>query len=162
VSDGAGDTCTGTVATGGCALTLATAGAKTLTASYAGDSNFNSSTSAGVAHNVTDFSISASPASQSLKVGQKIGYKVILAAVSGFSGTVSLSCSALPPGSTCSVSPSSIALNGSRSVNSNVTVQTGKSTPKATTNLTFTGTFGSGVPATGGLTHNSNVSLTVN
>ena len=52
VSDGV-DSCTGTVAAGTCDITLATGGARTLTASYAGDSNFNASTSAGAAHTVS-------------------------------------------------------------------------------------------------------------
>src|SRR5207237_1258076 len=51
VSDGAA-TCVGTVAAGTCSLTPTTAGAKTLTATYAGDANFAGSTSAGVAHTV--------------------------------------------------------------------------------------------------------------
>jgi hypothetical protein len=42
VSDGAG-TCTGTVAAGRCTITFTTAGSKSLTAAYGGDSNFNAS-----------------------------------------------------------------------------------------------------------------------
>jgi hypothetical protein len=42
-----------------------------------------------------------------------------------------------------------------------VSVQTSKSTPKGTFNLTFTGQFGNGAPATGGLTHTVKVTLTV-
>ncbi len=42
VSGGA-ETCTGTVAAGNCSITLTTAGARTLTATYAGDSNFTGS-----------------------------------------------------------------------------------------------------------------------
>ncbi len=51
VSDGI-DSCTGTVAAGACNITLTTSGARTLTATYAGDTNFNGSTSAGAAHTV--------------------------------------------------------------------------------------------------------------
>mgnify|MGYP001350333911 CR=1 FL=1 len=51
VSDGV-DNCVGTVTAGGCAITLHTVGARTLTASYAGDGHFAGSTSAGVAHSV--------------------------------------------------------------------------------------------------------------
>jgi hypothetical protein len=49
VTAGTGETCTGTLAStgkGSCALTFAAAGAKTLTATYAGDSNNLTSTSA--------------------------------------------------------------------------------------------------------------------
>lgn len=52
VSDGTAS-CTGTVAAGSCSITFASAGAKSLTATYAGDSNFNSSASSPVtAHTV--------------------------------------------------------------------------------------------------------------
>jgi hypothetical protein len=161
VCDGAGDSCTATVTAGSCSLTLPTAGTKTLTANYVGDSNFNSSTATSVAHIVTDFSISATPTSQTIKAVQKIGYKLILAPLNGFAGTISLSCTGLPPSSTCSFAPASITLSGSSSASSTVTVQTSKSTPKGTYSLTFTGIYGTGVPATGGLTHGAKVTLTV-
>jgi hypothetical protein len=51
VSDGVAS-CTGTVAAGSCALTLNTAGARTLTATYAGNSKFAGSTAAGEPHTV--------------------------------------------------------------------------------------------------------------
>ncbi len=51
VTDGV-NTCTGTVAAGSCNITLTTAGARTLTATYAGDANFNGSASAGESHTV--------------------------------------------------------------------------------------------------------------
>ena len=54
VSDGAGDTCTATVTAGNCQLTPATTGIKTLTATYAGSTNFATSTSAGVSHTVNN------------------------------------------------------------------------------------------------------------
>ncbi len=57
VSDGS-QTCTGTVAAGTCNLTSTTAGAKTITASYPSDTNFNSSTSLGVSHTVNQASTS--------------------------------------------------------------------------------------------------------
>ena len=50
VSGGA-ETCTGTVAAGNCSITLTTSGARTLTATYAGDLNFNGS-SATASHTV--------------------------------------------------------------------------------------------------------------
>src|SRR3989441_5164964 len=161
VSDGLGDACTTTPAAGGCSLVFATAGAKTVRANYAGDSNFNASTSAGVTHNVTDFSISASPTSQTIKAGQKTNYKVALTPLNGFGGTISLSCTGLPSGSTCSFASASITLSGASSASSAVTVQTSKTSPKGAYNLTFTGIYGSGSASTGGLTHSANVTLTV-
>jgi Bacterial Ig-like domain (group 3)/Galactose oxidase, central domain len=65
VSDGS-QTCTASVATGHCSLTSTTVGAKTVTASYPGDSNFKSSASSGTAHTVdkadTTTSVTSSPA----------------------------------------------------------------------------------------------------
>jgi hypothetical protein len=52
VSDGGGATCVAPVAAGGCALTLTAAGSRTVTATYAGDGNFQGSTSPGVGHTV--------------------------------------------------------------------------------------------------------------
>jgi Ca2+-binding RTX toxin-like protein len=51
VSDGT-DSCVGTVAAGQCTITLTSSGAKSLTASYAGDANFNASSSAAEPHQV--------------------------------------------------------------------------------------------------------------
>jgi hypothetical protein len=55
VSDGV-TSCAGTVAGGHCALTPTSVGAKTLTATYAGDNNYQSNTSAGVPHQVSQAS----------------------------------------------------------------------------------------------------------
>ena len=52
VSDGT-DNCTGTVAAGTCSITFTTAGSKSLTATYAGDANFLTSTSAAESHTVS-------------------------------------------------------------------------------------------------------------
>ena len=51
VSDGV-DNCTGTVASGTCNISLSTNAARTLTAHYVGDANYNASTSTGEPHAV--------------------------------------------------------------------------------------------------------------
>jgi hypothetical protein len=51
VTDGA-QSCTGTVAAGQCSITFTSAGAKSLTAGYVGNANFNGSTSAAASHQV--------------------------------------------------------------------------------------------------------------
>ena len=57
ISDGV-DSCTATVAAGTCNVTLTTAGARTLTATYAGDTNFNASpASAGASHTVSNTAV---------------------------------------------------------------------------------------------------------
>src|SRR5437667_4347297 len=67
VNDGTGASCSAAVATGGCSLTSTTAGAKTLTATYGGDCNFNTSTSPGAPHQVnvrpTTTTVNCTPAS---------------------------------------------------------------------------------------------------
>jgi hypothetical protein len=65
VSDGV-DSCIGTVAAGTCNLTLTTNGARTLTATYAGDSAFNGGVSAGVSHTVDG-------AAPDVTINQKVG-----------------------------------------------------------------------------------------
>jgi CSLREA domain-containing protein len=47
---GGSETCTGTVAAGSCNITLTTTGTRNLTATYAGDTNFNGSTSSTESH----------------------------------------------------------------------------------------------------------------
>ena len=48
ISDGAGDSCTATVAVGNCSIAFPASGNKTLSAVYGGDTNFTGSTSANV------------------------------------------------------------------------------------------------------------------
>jgi hypothetical protein len=161
VSDGIGDSCTASISLGNCKVTFAAAGTKTVTASYSGDANFNASSSAGVTHNVTDFSILAKPSSQSIKAGQKASYSVTVTPLNGFTGTVSISCGGAPPGGTCTLSANTVTSSGSSSMNVSAAVQTSKSTPTATYTLTLTAIFGNGTPATGGLTHTAKFTLTV-
>ena len=74
VTDGV-DSCTATVAAGSCSVAFSTLGARSLTATYAGDASFNSSVSAAEAHQVdqaaTTTSISADVPDPSL-VGQPV------------------------------------------------------------------------------------------
>jgi LPXTG-site transpeptidase (sortase) family protein len=68
VTDGV-DSCIGTAAAGTCNITLTTTGARTLTATYAGDANFNGSTSTGVAHTVNQPLTITSANNASFRVG---------------------------------------------------------------------------------------------
>jgi subtilase family serine protease len=99
-----------------------------------------------------DFSISASPASQTVQHGNSTSYTVKVTPSGGFSATVALSASGLPSGASASFSPSSVR-GGSGS--STMTVKTGSKTPSGTYTLAITGTSSS-------LTHTTTVTLRVN
>ncbi len=84
VSDGT-DVCTGTAAAGSCNLTFKTAGSKTLTATYAGDTNFNASpASASASHTVNKadtITTITSDAPDPSVTGQSVTFNVTVAAV---------------------------------------------------------------------------------
>src|SRR5262249_21296873 len=97
-----------------------------------------------------DFSVSASPASQTVTQGSGTSYTVTVTPTGGFAGTIDLTISGLPAGATATFVPASLA-----SGNSTLTVNTIGSTPTGTFPLTITGTSGA-------LTHTASVSLVVN
>ena len=98
-----------------------------------------------------DFTISATPGSQTVTPGNSASYTVTVAPTNGFTGTVSLSATNLPSGANASFNPASIS-GGSGS--STLTVTTASTTPAGTYTLTVTGTSGS-------LSHSTNVTLVV-
>lgn len=98
-----------------------------------------------------DFSISATPASQTTSVSGNTTYTTTIGALNGFSGNVSFSVSGLPSGATGNFSPTSVSGSGS----STLTVAAGSSTPSGSYTLTITGTSGS-------LVHSTTVSLLIN
>jgi uncharacterized repeat protein (TIGR03803 family) len=72
-----------------------------------------------------DFSLTVtSQTSLTVTPGQAANYAIAVAPISGFAQKVSLSCSGALPRSTCTVTPSSVTLNGTNSVPSNVAVVT--------------------------------------
>jgi hypothetical protein len=99
-----------------------------------------------------DFSLSASPASQSVVQGNGTTYTVNVAAAGGYSGTVGLSVSGLPTGANGTFNPTSITSSGA----STLTINTVSSTPAGSYKLTITGTDGAN------LTHTTSVTLVVN
>jgi hypothetical protein len=94
---------------------------------------------------VTDFSISASPSSQSVVQGNNTSYTVTVGALNGFTGTVALGASGLPGNSSSTFTPPSVGGSGT----STLAVQTTSSTPTGTFSITITGTSGSLVRSTG-------------
>ena len=136
-----GESCTGSAPSGSCNLTFSSAVDRTITATYSGDANFETSTSAATSLRVVDFSVAVSPASQSIS-GRKATYTVALAALNGFAGTVSLSCGGGPANTTCAMVPAAITFPGSTtSAKATVTVAVGA--PRGTYAITFTGKAGS-------------------
>jgi len=98
-----------------------------------------------------DFSLSATPASQSVSAGNSTSYTITVAALNGFSGSVALTASGLPTGATVSFTPASVSGSGS----STLAVSTSSTTPAGNYTLTITGTSAS-------LMHTARVTLVVN
>ena len=98
-----------------------------------------------------DFSIAASPVSQSVVQGNAASYNVTTTA-GGTPQTVTFSVSGLPTGATGSLNPTSVTAGG----NSTLTVTTAASTPTGTYTLTISGSYPGGTP-----THSTSVQLLV-
>jgi X-X-X-Leu-X-X-Gly heptad repeat protein len=131
-----------------------TLGANPITAVYTNiDGNFGGSTSASLTQVVGDFAITATPAAQTIPSGHQAIYSVTVTPISGLTGTIALSCAGPPVNSTCSMSPSTVALQGT-AVTSTVTLFANMNVNHGTFTLTFTASGGN-------LTHSTTVQLTV-
>jgi hypothetical protein len=97
-----------------------------------------------------DFTIAATPGSQTVAPGGATSYTITVTPQNGFTGTVALSASGLPSGASASFNPTSVTDSGS----STLTVATATSTPSGSNTLSVTGTSGT-------LSHTANVVLTV-
>jgi PKD repeat protein len=88
---------------------------------------------------VPDFSLSATPSTQSVTAGNSATYTVTVNPGAGFSANVTLSVTnGLPSGASASFNPASVLTSGS----STMTVTTGASTPPGSYTLTITGDTG--------------------
>jgi hypothetical protein len=99
---------------------------------------------------VVDFTLAVNPATQTITAGSSTTYTVTVAAVNGFTGTVTPTVTGLPTGATASFSPATLTGAGTTTM----TVSTTSSTPAATSPLTINGTSGADV-------HSATVSLAV-
>src|SRR5436190_395919 len=97
---------------------------------------------------VSNFTLGASPLSQSVLPGGSTSYNVTISPTGGFSGQVNLSVGGLPSGASGSFAPNPATAS------STLSVTTGTGTPVGTYTLTITGISGS-------LTHTTTVSLVV-
>ena len=95
-----------------------------------------------------DFSLSATPASETVAAGGSTSYATTVTPSGGFSSSVTLSVSGLPTGASGSFSPNPT------SSTSTLTVTTSATTPAGTYPLTISGTSGS-------LTHTTQVTLLI-
>jgi hypothetical protein len=98
---------------------------------------------------VTDFSLSVSPTSRSIKHGQNTSYSVTITRLNGFAGSVAFTVGGLPSNATASFSP-----NPTNGTSVTLKVSTSRSSPSGTYTLQITGT-------SGGHSHVVNVSLTL-
>ncbi len=103
-----------------------------------------------------DFTISASPSSQSVTQGSSASYTVSLSALDGYSGTVNLTASGVPAGSSSSFTPSSVTLSSSATSATSTFKVTTSSTQTGSSTITITGTDSTGSP-----THSTTVGLDV-
>jgi hypothetical protein len=88
-----------------------------------------------------DFSITAAPTSQSVVEGSSASYIVYVNPLPGFSGTITVTCSGLPTGASCS--PASVSVpSGSGQLSVPLSVTTTTSSVGGPFNFTITGAFG--------------------
>src|SRR6266436_9035989 len=106
------------------------AGAHSLTASYAGDGKFGSSTSAAVSINIEnkDFSLAATPSSANVIAGQSTQFLLAVTPAGGFADNVTFSCSPVT-GITCTFNPAMVT-PGNGTANTTLTVTTSASVPR--------------------------------
>jgi hypothetical protein len=106
-------------------------GSHNITAVYAGTTAFNKSTSNLVVEVIAtaDFSISASPGSQTVYTGESASYAVTITPSNGLNLPVALSCTQLSADTTCSFSPATV--NGG-TWSSTLVVQTTAPSPATT------------------------------
>ena len=89
----------------------------------------------------SDFSLTASPASQTVPAGSSATYNVHTATVSGTPGPITLSATGQPAGSQVSFSPNPVTPGS----DSTMTVTTAAGTPNGTSSIAVTGTSTDGV-----------------
>lgn len=99
---------------------------------------------------VTDYSVTALPATRTVKRSTGTAYQVTVTSLNGFGGTVAMSLSGLPAGATSTFNPATVVGHGTPVLS----IATTKKTPVGTFTLTIIGTSGSA-------TRKATVSLTV-
>lgn len=89
------------------------------------DDGFDSPQAIGLTGTVQDFAIATtSQTSVTVTPGQAANYAVSISPVNGFNQAVQLSCSGAPAQATCTVTPTSVALDGSKDAAADIAVVT--------------------------------------
>jgi hypothetical protein len=136
----------GTISTAGLFTAGMTAGGPFTVAATSG--SVSGTASVTVTGYPADFSLSVSPASVSVRRGRTVTYTVTVKPSNGFSGSVTLSLSGQPSGSTITFTPAATTKT------SRLTVTTSSTGPRGTFTLTVTG-------KSGVLTHTGTIRLSV-
>lgn len=109
-------------------------GNDSLTASYSGDRFFAGGSSTALVQVINAYPFTVTPTTSSsatVTAGQTAAFALTLTPGTAQSQTVSLTCGTAPPNSTCTISPSSVGLNGSAG-SATVTIQTSAAALAAT------------------------------
>ncbi len=126
----------------------------TITGTDTTTSTITSSTNVTLVVTAPDFSLSATPASQTVTAGQGTSYTVTETPSNGYGGTVGYSASGAPAGVNVSFTPTT---TGPGALSTTMTVTTSTSTAPGTYTLTITGTDTSN----SSLSHQTSVTLVV-
>ncbi len=122
---GTGTLVAGTVAYSTTTLTTSTfsVGTHSITASYAGSTDFTQSASSAITVTITPpgFSLTVLPSTQTAAAGDSATYTITVVPQTGFNQPVTLACAGLQSGTTCSFSPQTVTGGSGTSV---LTVQT--------------------------------------
>jgi len=152
--------CTGAIAAGAsCTVNVVfkptAGGSRTGTLTIASDAS-NGTQTVSLTGTGEDFTLSASPSSVTVNAGSKATYTVSIAALGGYTSSVSFGCSGAPSNATCSISPTSQVPGKSVTVTLQTTSRSEHwGTPAGTYTITVTGTSGS-------LKHTVSLTLKVN
>ena len=101
-----------------------------------------------------DFTIADTPTKITIAPGANGSVSLKLTPIADFNQTIALSCTGAPKGTTCTVNPTSVTLNGTTAGSATVTITVGSSTAPGTYTLTARGTF---IP----LSHPASITLVV-
>ena len=105
-----------------------TTGTHSITATYAGNGNFNPNSTLATSLTVTTvapaFTLAAAPGSVTVPIGQQGVATLTLTSNVTFNGSVSLACSGLPANTSCIVNPSQVTLAGSSMLQASLIIGT--------------------------------------